>query len=387
VIRGARPAVLVAALLGVVLALAGCAGSSTVIPPAPLPKFRTTLPLRLLWSHAIGSEGGRRLRLGFVPAVAGGAVYVASRSGRVAAYRLKDGHELWVRHLGRRLSAGPAVGSGIVAVGTQRGELVALAQSGGRVLWRARLASFLLAPPAVADGRVVALASSGQVAAFSARRGRPLWTVSTGLPHLVVRGNAAPLVAGRTVLVGLPNGKLLALALATGRRRYERRIGVPHGNTSVARLVDVVGPMALAGHDVYVSCVHGRIERLTVRGGRVVWSHRLSVYAGVRVDDLNVYTTTSHGLVRAYDRVTGFPLWTNRGLRGREPTVPVRFGPAVAVGDFRGYVFLLGRNKGRFRARVRPGTSAILAPPVVASSRLVVLTSGGTLAVYGRARS
>ncbi len=369
-------------LLVTALVLGGCAGSSTVIPPSPLPKFRATLHPRLLWSHAVGSEGGRNLRLGFVPAVVGGVVYAASRSGRVAAYRLANGQELWARHLDHRLTAGPAAGSGIVVVGTQRGGLVALARRGGRVLWRARLPSFLLAPPAVSSGRVVALASDGEVEAFAARGGRLLWSVSTGLPHLVVRGGAAPLVVGRTVLVGLPNGKLLAMDLGTGVRRYERRIGVPHGNTAVARLVDVVGPMAVRGRDVYVSCVHGRLERLTVRGGRVAWSHRLSVFAGVRVDDLNVYTTTSHGIVRAYDRVTGFPLWTSRGLRGREPTVPVRFGPTVAVGDFHGYVFFLGRNKGRFRARVRPGSSAILAPPVAVSSRLVVLTSGGTLAVY-----
>ncbi len=382
-----RRAAFLLAVLGVALVLGGCAGSSTVIPPSPLPRFRPTLHPRLLWSHNIGSLGGRSLRLGFVPAVAQGAVYVASRSGRVAAYRLANGQELWVRHLDHRLSAGPAVGDGVVVVGTQRGRLVALAQARGKVLWHERLSSFLLTPPAVSANRVVVLASDGGIAAFSARGGRLLWSVSTGLPHLVVRGGAAPLVVGKTVLVGLPSGKLLALDLRTGVRRYERRIGTPHGSTSVARLVDVVGPLAARGRDVYVTCVHGRIERLTVRGGRVVWSHRLSVYAGVRVDDLNAYTTTSHGIIRAYDRVTGFPLWANRGLRGREPTAPVRFGPAVAVGDFHGYVFFLGRNKGRFRARVHPGSSAILAPPVVASSLLVVLTSGGTLAVYGWPRS
>jgi outer membrane protein assembly factor BamB len=386
VTRIPRRAILLAAPLLVLSGLGGCAGSSTVIPPSPLPKFRAALRTRLLWSHAVGSEGGRRLRLGFVPAVDRGVVYVASRGGRVAAYRLSDGRTLWVRHLGHRLTAGPAVGSGVVVVGTERADLVALARRGGRVLWRAPLSTFLLAPPTVAEERVIVLASDGTVEAFSAHDGRSLWSVSTGLPHLVVRGGAAPLVVGRTVLVGLPNGKLLALDLRTGVRRYERRIGVPRGNTAVSRLVDVVGPMAAAGGNVYVSCVHGRLERLTVRGGRVVWSHRLSVYAGVRVDDLNAYTTTSHGIVRAYDRVTGFPLWTNRALRGRAPTVPVRFGPAVAVGDFRGYVFFLGRNKGRFVARVRPGTSAILAPPVAVSSRLVVLTSGGTLAVYGPLR-
>ena len=60
-------------------------------------------------------------------------------------------------------------------------------------------------------------------------------------------------------------------------------------------------------------------------------------------------------------------------------TRPVELGDYVVVADFEGHVHWLGIDDGRFAARVRVGSSAVLAPPVTSRSVVYVLGESGTL--------
>src|SRR5205085_11288452 len=58
-------------------------------------------------------------RAGSAPTIAGSVIYAGTgRNGRVRAYRLRDGHPLWERHLSHKaIMAAPAVDSGSLYVG------------------------------------------------------------------------------------------------------------------------------------------------------------------------------------------------------------------------------------------------------------------------------
>ena len=60
-------------------------------------------------------------------------------------------------------------------------------------------------------------------------------------------------------------------------------------------------------------------------------------------------------------------------------TRPVEFEDYVVVADFEGHVHWLSIDDGRFVARVRAGSSAVLAPPVTNRSAVYVLGESGRL--------
>ncbi len=368
------------AALGLLL-VAGCNNRTTVLPPTPLKPFHATLRIIHIWSRTIGSgAGGQRYAL--VAAPRADAVLTASRGGRVAAYRASNGHMLWSIRINQTITAGPGAGDGRLFVTTRRAVLIALNEANGSVAWRDRLPTFALTPPVVSHGRVIVETADGHLSAFRAASGQKLWSVAESMPHLILRGNSPPLATRTRVYAGLNSGQVVALSLRTGRTIWNVTIAHPTGHSRVARMVDIIGPMALVHHHLFAVSDHGRLVCLSTHSGTRAWSRKVSSLSGLSAGMENIYVTDAASIVRVYDRVTGLPIWANPDFKGRRLTAPIPFGPAVVTGDLRGWIEFLSRTNGHLLDRVRPGSSEIQAPPVVQSGRLFVVTAGGTLAAY-----
>ena len=81
-------------------------------------------------------------------------------------------------------------------------------------------------------------------------------------------------------------------------------------------------------------------------------------------------------------RRDGSEVWRQDALLRREPTSPVAFGNAVAIGDFEGYVHLFSSIDGRPVARVRVGKGMLSGAPVVIGNKLYVQSESGLLEAY-----
>lgn len=378
-----RFAVLLLVPLALATLLAGCGNRSTVLPPTPLKPFHPRIGIVRLWSHEVGAGAGEQ-RYGLVPAVggAGKVVFAASRGGRVAAWQARTGKLLWSVRIGQAITAGPGAGEGRLAVVTRRGRLFVLNAQDGRTLWQRQLLSFALAPPVIAFGRVVVLTGDSRVWSFSVRRGTLLWKLHEREPHLLLRGNAPPIVTRNDVYAGFSDGHVVAIVAATGHERWHTTLAYAPGHNEIKRMVDVAWRMGFRHHQLFAVNDHGRLVCLSTRTGQRVWSRRVSSLAGLHVGAQNVYVTSARSVVRVFDRTTGLPIWTNPDFLGRRLTAPVPFGPAVVVGDLKGWIEFLSRQTGHLLDRVRAGNSAIEQSPVTARGRLIVLTSGGRLVAY-----
>jgi outer membrane protein assembly factor BamB len=69
-------------------------------------------------------------------------------------------------------------------------------------------------------------------------------------------------------------------------------------------------------------------------------------------------------------------------LLRREPTLPIPFNTTVVVGDLEGYLHFFSNFDGDAVARVRLGSSAISADPVVVADRLYVQSDSGSVAAF-----
>jgi outer membrane protein assembly factor BamB len=367
------------------MSFAGCAwfggDDDEELQPTELLKFKETLDVKRVWSTKVG-DGTEFLRIALSPAGDGNRIYAASYDGKVTAYDPEDGDRIWRTEVDAILSAGPGVGDGLVVVAGYDGDLIALSADDGSELWRVNTGGESLARPLVTDNSVVVYTIDGRLRVFSGFDGTERWSLEQSLPALTLRGSAAPIIVGTTVIAGFDNGRLLGISLDDGAQQWEAILTPPSGRSDLDRLADVDGKMAAVGQDVYATGYQGRVASLAVESGQVLWAREISGLSGLTADWNNIYLVGEDGELLALLRRNGDDVWRQEGLIRREPTAPVVFGTAIVVGDFEGYVHFFNNFDGRPVARVRVGKGMISHAPVVIGGRLFVQSESGTLSAF-----
>jgi hypothetical protein len=113
----------------------------------------------------------------------------------------------------------------------------------------------------------------------------------------------------------------------------------------------------------------------------LLWARPAHGARGIDGDAQALYGTESNGLVQAWKRADGSPLWTWQQLRYRHLTAPLLLGRSVVIGDSTGLVHLLSKEDGSPLNRLTTDSSGVATAPVAAGKTLVVVTRQG--GVYG----
>lgn len=372
-------------LLLVAILLGGCSwfgDEDNSEPPAELQDFEPSVELKKIWSRSTG-DGTEEQFIKLVPTVEGERVYVADRNGTVTVVELETGELVWRHKTGMAISAGTGVGEGLVLVGSSDGELLALDSETGEQRWRTGISSEILSVPRVYDGVVIIQTVDGNISGLSAEDGSTRWIHDRSVPVLTLRGTSTPLVEEGVVLAGFANGKMTALETGTGRELWEAAVAIPSGRTELQRIVDLDANPVVHQGVLYVTSFQGRLVAISLQNGRVLWNRDMSSYAGLAVDNRQVFVSDADSEVWALDRRSGGSLWKQNALRRRSLTGPAIIDEYVSVGDFEGYLHLLSKIDGSMAGRLRVDSDGIAATPVALyGDRLLVLGAGGTLALY-----
>ena len=145
--------------------------------------------------------------------------------------------------------------------------------------------------------------------------GRLLWRQALGSPLLV-----EPTPAGDRLYVALRDGRVAALALATGEVAWSVPLNEP-----------VTGMLAV-DDQIFVGTRQNVLHSLSLRNGRINWTQRAGAdTAGAPVaDDKFVYFAALDNMLRALDRRTGNLRWS-RTLPSRPAAGPLRTGDVVLI--------------------------------------------------------
>ncbi len=351
------------------------------LEPMKLSNIKTSVDIKRIWSTNLGGDA-EFMRVALQPAGDGNRIYAAGRDGNVFALHPETGKEIWRAKLDTELSSGPGVGQGIVVVGAADGYLIALNADTGLEQWRADIEGETLARAVIKNDIVVAITIDNRLRAVSVFDGNERWIVEQSTPRLTVRGSAAPVLVGTTVIAGFDNGRLLAVNLDSGDVLWETMLSPPSGRSDLERLADIDGLISVVGQDVYAAGYQGSLAAIASESGQILWSRELSSLEGVSADWNNLYTVKPDGEVIALARRGGEESWRHAGLLRRELTLPIAFRTTVVVGDFEGYLHFFSNFNGEPVARVRMGGKAISNDPVVIADRLYVQNDGGQLSAY-----
>lgn len=372
-------------LAAAMLALAACSSKDKKVDePAKLVNIKNpTVRIQKVWGASVGG-GGKKLRLGLGLGVDGGHLFAAGRDGEVAAFDLETGRPVWRTKTELALAGGTGVGAGVVVVGSLDGQIVALAEDTGAQKWRAEVNGEVLSAPAVADAAVIVRTVDGKLRALAVEDGHELWSTEQQIPNLTLRGTAAPVVARDMAISGFDNGRVLAVSMADGATVWDSPVSPSHGRTELERLNDIDAAVKVVDNDVFVAGFQGRAAMLALDSGQIWWTHDLSSYRGVDVDDDQMYVSTSLGEVVALKKRSGAEVWRNDTLKNRGLSAPAVVGDYVAVADLDGYVHFFDRATGTIAGRAKTTGDRVTNAPLAVNGVLYVISDKGDVtALHG----
>lgn len=346
--------------------------------PAELVQIRQTATPRVAWQSTSGAAD----KTVFFPTISGNTVWVAGASGQIAGFAANTGAVSSRFEAGQRISSGVGASATHVAVGTARGELLTFSNT-GKLLWKAQVPGEILAPPAIAGDLVVARSGNGTIYAFDAASGKRRWVYQRATPTLSVRNHAGVVIQKNVVIAGFAGGRLAAVATTNGAVTWDGIVALPRGTTELERVADVTSIPVLDEVRVCAAAYQGRTACFDAARGTAIWGRDISSYAGMAMDNRNLYVIDDKNAVVAVDKSNGSSVWKQDRLFGRNLSRPLAVGRFVVVGDYQGYVHLLSRDDGSFAARIATDGSQIAAAPVALdlNSFLVQTRNGGVFAI------
>ncbi|HXE45767.1 MAG TPA: PQQ-binding-like beta-propeller repeat protein [Conexibacter sp.] len=318
-------------------------------------------------------RGGALLE--FPPSIDGGSLYVLDDNGVLTAFDKVSGHVRWQRKAGRLAAATPAVGDGnVYAValnglgGSGNGRVAAYRARDGHQLWAKALPSRAESSPLLRHGVLYFGSEDGTVYALRARDGRTLWTY-----HASGAVKGGPAYANGNLYFGDYGGKVHAVRASDGHEVWSvgtsgTRFGFGSGS--------FYSTPALAFGRVYLGNTDGRVYSFAQRDGKLAWATGTGayVYASPAVADTpglgpTVYIGSYDGSFYAFDARSGAVRW-------RFPAGAKISGSATIVGDVVYFSDLGARNT--IGLNVRTGRRAFFWPdgafnPVVADRRAIYL--------------
>jgi outer membrane protein assembly factor BamB len=369
----------IAGAVALAAALGACS-SGPVREPADLTSIeQARVRPDVVWDKSPGNGDGG-LESGLRLWVEDGLLLTADSAGEVHALDPKDGRKLWSADTEARLVSGPTAYDNVVLVGTLDAEVIALNRRDGSLAWRAKVSSEVLAPPVGDSGIVVARCGDGKIFGLSAETGARRWSFDRAVPPLTLRGLSQPLVVDGVAVVGLDNGRAVALRVETGEVLWEEVVSAPEGRTELERIVDVDAQLLATGGGLFAVSFGGEMAAIGLQEGRVAWRRPVKSYTGAAVFGTRLLVSDDSGVIWALDGETGAAAWTQEAFKYRKLSIPVAVGDYAVVADFEGYLHWLSPDDGRIVGRVHATGDAVVAPPVAHGDRLYVLDRSGEVA-------
>nr|MBA3812271.1 PQQ-binding-like beta-propeller repeat protein [Caulobacteraceae bacterium] len=246
----------------------------------------------------------------------------------------KRDHEAW--------GGGLAYAGGKIYASSGYREVVQIDAATGALGWRTRTEAPVHAAPTVFGGRVFVVDVNDQLLSFEAATGAQAWSYQALTEPARILAASSPAVQNDTVVSSFASGELVAVRASNGNELWNASLSRANRTNALSEIRDIAGRPVIYKTDVFAV------------------SHS-DVFAAV-------------------DLRTGTPRWT---LPVSAITSPWPAGDAVFVVDRGGQVICAARESGQvywirdLNAGRKKKQRAVWSSPLVASSRVVVVSSKG----------
>lgn len=313
------------------------------------PKYRTTHPAlsvapALAWSADIGAGEGKRQRISTDPIVADGRIFTIDSEATLTATSTA-GAPLWSLDMtpagdnSRDASGGGmAIGDGKLFVTTGFGRLKALDPATGEVLWDQKLETTGNGTPTVYGDLVYFVSGDNLGWAVDTDTGRIAWQLFSAPSVNNLQVPSAPAVNDRFVIFAFGSGEVQAAFRRGGVRFWDAGIQGQRVGRALSTVSDISGDPVIVGNTIYVANHSGRLAALDVETGERRWTAEQGALSPVWPAGDSLFLVNEQNQLVRLDARTGEPVWIKNlpDFVKDKPRKQVRryahYGPVLAGG-------------------------------------------------------
>jgi outer membrane protein assembly factor BamB len=326
--------------------------------------------LRIAWRQGLGVAGLNRKHFVTAPPVmAEGKVFAMDGQAHVSAHDATTGRRLWeadVRPKDRDDRRDrDAYGGGLAYVGgklfvTSGYRLItALDAKTGRALWTTRTDEPLHGAPNVSDGRIFSVTLDDQLLVFDADKGQQLWNYQAIIEPARILAASSPAVSGDTVVTGFASGELVAQRAPNGNDLWSQALSQSNRNNALSEIRDIAGRPVIYRGDVFAASHAGLFSAIALNTGAPRWTLPLSSQTTPWAAGDVVYVISTTGQLVCVARDSGQIYWV-QDLNAPPPANTLT-------------------TRGRRRKQPKAPKKAYWSGPILASNRLIMVSSNGDL--------
>jgi outer membrane protein assembly factor BamB len=367
------------ALLGLLGAAAGCAGSTVRRADQPAREYPAGVT-QVRWRTQIHDHGlfEPRPEECASGAIVGDRLVIGSRGGKAMALALADGQILWSTPVtgGVDSEARYDASHEQVYLGTDDGFIYAVDPQDGKLRWSYKGRGAVERLPELGGDAVYFSTSSDRIIALDPRSGKALWQYEREPPEgFTIHGHAGPRLARGIVYGGFSDGFLVALNAGTGDIVWARSLAA-----ASEQYVDVDATPAVLGDDLVLSSSYsGGLYALAASSGEVRWRLNVEGASGVQVVGKNLFFAAPRDGLTALSS-GGDVLWRQGLADAGDLTPPLGVGPLLVFSASRSGLFIVDRKTGHLAETFNPGRGMCASATVGPDGRtLYVLANSGSV--------
>lgn len=346
------------------------------------------------WRRSAGSGSTRRAALTTPPVTDERHIYTIDSTQTVRALSLETGGQVWSRRLSglsRRdraaVGGGLAVSADTLVVASGFGYVAALDTASGSERWRRPLGAPMTGAPTIADGRIFVSSNNNEIFALDLGTGQTLWSDQAIAESARVLGSPSPAAVEDFIIAPFSSGEIIAYLAANGRRLWTDAIQAAGGFTPISEINDIGSRPVLGAGIVYASNQSGATVAIDGRSGRRLWLKPVGSTRAPALVGRYLFVTGVNGELACLDAETGDAFWVTRlpqfkNERKKENrisyTSPVIASDRVLVISSEGTLLAFSVQTGEQTGSLRLGSRVYL-EPIVAKGRLYVQSDDGRL--------
>lgn len=362
-----------------------------------LPNAKVSTDFQKQWKADFGTGSSKRDVLLAKPLIKNGTVYTLDAEGRLSAFNLADGQDLWqVELIAENNNIGDTALKGVglaisgdrIFITTGFGVVVAAQIKDGAKIWEKNLGMPLRIAPTVAAGKVFVQSADNHFFALNAADGEILWDYDTAMENTTIMGGAMAAYGkdNDMVIAGFSNGEAQAFGATIGTPLWSTDLVENSYAYSSTYLHTIKASPVIEGKMVYLLGSADVFTAIDMRSGTPKWQKKIGGILTPLLSGNTLFAVSNSNELVAVNKENGDVLWATAidlGKKASKITVhaPVMLNSLLVVALSDGNVLTYDPKTGKQLNKVDIDED-LSASPIAAEGYIIFTTSNAKIVAY-----
>ena len=349
---------------------------------------------RIAWKRGFGAGSNRRMHITAPPVAADGMIFTMDGEAGVSAHLATTGAQVWRANLAARsrrdkeaFGGGVAYSNGKLVVSSGYRFIAAVDAKTGAMAWKVNIESPIHAAPTISNGKVYVVSTDNELLSYDLETGAPGWTYQALVESARILKASSPAVSGDTVVAGFASGELIALRTINGNDLWQEVLSRASRTNALSEIRDIPGRPVIYKGDVFAVSHSGVFAATDLRTGTARWSLPVSGVSTPWAAGDVVYVVSKAGEVICVSRESGQVYWVNDLNKDRKKkqralwSSPVLASNRLVVVSSNGEMVGLNPRTGALEKTLKLGSPALLSPIAVNDMLYIASDKGDLIAI------